>query len=143
MLFQAVRRTAVSVATARTSIRTFHAASISRTRVSLVPGGVIEAHDEDFKDILKAGGSNVLLVDFYANWCGPCRMLAPILKKVVSEDGKAVLVKVNVDEAEEIASEFNISSLPTVAAFKDGKIVDQFIGLRDEAAVKKFLKDVN
>ncbi|KAJ3183264.1 hypothetical protein HDU85_002290 [Gaertneriomyces sp. JEL0708] len=103
-------------------------------------GSEITAGDGDFDRILKAAGETPVVVDFFANWCGPCRVLAPVLQKVVKENGKTFLVKVNVDEAEQTAAANQIMSLPTVVIFRNGAVQDSFIGSRDESAVRKFIE---
>ncbi|KAJ3109020.1 hypothetical protein HK100_003358 [Physocladia obscura] len=113
----------------------------SSTPTAWALGSIVERGDSDFKKTIAEAGTTPVLVDFYADWCGPCRMLAPILKKVVSiESPKTFLIKVNTDEAVETASEFGVSALPTVGIFKSGKLVDQFVGLRDEKFVKEFIE---
>ena len=70
-----------------------------------------------------------LLVDFWAEWCGPCRMVAPVLEKLAEEyDGKVRIGKVNVDEQSGLATRYGIQSIPTLLIFKGGKVVEQFIG---------------
>jgi len=78
-----------------------------------------------------------VLVDFWAPWCGPCKAIAPILEEL-SKDlaGKLAIAKVNVDEASEIAAQFGIRAIPTMILFKDGKPVDQFVGLVDKATLR-------
>jgi thioredoxin 1 len=72
-----------------------------------------------------------VLVDFWAQWCQPCRMLGPTIDALATEyAGRASVVKVNVDEAQELAAKFGIASIPTVLLFKDGKIAKSFVGLR-------------
>ncbi|MDK2860320.1 MAG: thioredoxin 1 [Sphaerochaeta sp.] len=85
--------------------------------------------------------SNVpVVVDFWAPWCGPCRMQGPILDQLDKElDGKMKVVKVNVDEEGELAMTFGVQSIPTLLFYKDGKVVDKAIGVRDATAVKKAL----
>ena len=77
-----------------------------------------------------------VLVDFWAEWCGPCKMLGPVLTKIAEEnEGKIKVCKVNVDDESELARSFGIRSIPTVLAYKNGEIVDKSIGYVDEAAL--------
>jgi thioredoxin 1 len=96
---------------------------------------VIEVRDNNFEEVLKSDIPTV--VDFWAVWCGPCKMLAPVIDEVSEElAGKAKFVKVNVDENPVIASQFRIASIPTVMIFKDGKSVDTLVGFRPKDAIK-------
>jgi len=89
-------------------------------------GKYVELNESNFADTIKEG---VVLVDFWAPWCGPCRMIAPIIEELAEEyEGKAVIAKVNTDEASEVAREFGIMSIPTVLFFKDGELKDQMVG---------------
>ena len=82
----------------------------------------------------------VFLVDFFADWCGPCRMLAPILEKVAADvKGQATVAKLDIDHAQRIASSFQVTSVPTMILFKDGKEVGRLVGLRDQETVKDFV----
>lgn len=82
-----------------------------------------------------------VLVDFWAAWCGPCRMIAPIIDQLADEfQGKAKIGKVNVDEERDLASQYRIMSIPTLILFKDGKIVDQVMGVRPKADLAKFIQ---
>lgn len=94
-------------------------------------------NDNDFHNQIKSG---VVLVDFHANWCGPCRTLAPVLAQVAKEvEGKAVIGKIDIDNEQKTASELQITSVPTMILFKDGKEVGRLVGLRTADAVKEFI----
>jgi thioredoxin 1 len=83
------------------------------------------------QEVLKSAG--VALVDFWAEWCGPCRMLAPVIDELAKHyEGKAKIGKVNVDEAGDLAQRYNIMSIPTVIIFKDGQPVEQMVGLQSK-----------
>ena len=85
---------------------------------------------DEFQKTIEKG---VVLVDFFATWCGPCKMLAPILENAEKEvEGKAKICKIDVDEAGDIAQSFGIMSVPTMIVFKDGKEVERMIGLRQQ-----------
>ena len=88
--------------------------------------------DDNFEaDLLKR--DQPVLVDFYADWCGPCRMLAPTIETVAQQlAGKATVGKLNVDENPRTAQAFNISSIPAVLLFKDGQVVETFVGVQPE-----------
>ncbi|MBF8263743.1 MAG: trxA [Parachlamydiales bacterium] len=93
--------------------------------------------DDSFKKEVATG---VTLVDFHADWCGPCRMLAPVLEQLSLEMlGKASIAKVDIDSEQKTAAEFQITSVPTLILFKNGKEVNRLIGLRNAEAVKNFL----
>ncbi len=82
-----------------------------------------------------------VLVDFWATWCGPCRMIAPIVAEIAEEyAGKVKVGKVNVDEQPQLASAFRIASIPTIMIFKDGKISDTVIGYRPKEQIEALLK---
>jgi thioredoxin 1 len=93
--------------------------------------------DSEFQNEIKRG---VTLVDFHASWCGPCRSLAPVLEQVAKElKGKATIGKVDIDNEQKTAAQFQITSVPTMILFKDGKEVGRLIGLRNGDAVKQFI----
>ena len=93
--------------------------------------------DENFETEVKHG---VTLVDFHANWCGPCRMLAPVLEQVAKDvKGKASIGKVDIDNEQKTASRFQITSVPTMILFKDGKEMSRLVGLRTAEAVKELI----
>jgi len=91
-------------------------------------------------DVLEASREVPVIVDFWAPWCGPCKQLGPVLEKAVNEaQGAVKLVKVNIDENQEIAQQLRIQSIPTVYAFKNGQPVDGFMGALPESQVKAFV----
>lgn len=97
--------------------------------------------DQDFDSKIKQG---VVLVDFYADWCGPCKSLAPVLEQVAKEvQGKAVVAKVDIDHEQKTASQYQISSVPTMILFKNGKEVGRLVGLQGAKAIKEFINSAH
>ena len=89
---------------------------------------VIPVREEDFKDIV-LGSDLPVLVDFWAPWCGPCRMVAPVVEEIAQQyEGKVKVVKVNTDENAQIAGQYGIRSIPTLMVFKDGQKQDTVVG---------------
>lgn len=81
----------------------------------------------------------VALVDFYATWCGPCKMVAPILEEIAEEHPEYVIAKVNVDEEPELAREFKIMSIPALFVIRDGDVVEKAVGYRNKEALLEML----
>ncbi len=94
--------------------------------------------EKSFEKALKE--NEVVVVDFWATWCGPCRALGPIVEDVASRHSDVFFGKVDVDENPALAAQFNVSSIPFVAKFKNGKLVDNFLGLHDANFVEEFFK---
>ncbi|MBQ3213862.1 MAG: thioredoxin [Clostridia bacterium] len=102
----------------------------------------IVINTENFENDVKKN-DKIVLVDFYATWCGPCKMLAPVLEQVADEvKEKAVIGKLDIDESLDIAKEFNVMSVPTMILFKDGKEVDRIVGLRQKAQILEAINNI-
>jgi len=102
---------------------------------------VVDVSDQTFeKEVLERSHQVPVVVDFWAEWCGPCKILGPILEKLADEfDGKFVLAKVNTEQAQQLAQIFGIRSIPMVMAFKNGQPVGEFTGAIPEESVREFL----
>lgn len=97
----------------------------------------LELTNDNFKEkVLDTKG--VALVDFWAEWCGPCRLIGPVVEELANEyEGKAVIGKLNVDDNREVAAQFGIMSIPTLLFFKDGQLVDKHVGVASKGELKK------
>lgn len=99
---------------------------------------VLHPNKSEFEAIVKEGG--VVFVDFYADWCGPCKMLGPDIEKLADAyDGKAKVVKINVDKEQSLAMDFSVSSIPALFVIKDGTIVDKAAGFRPFPALSQMI----
>ncbi|MCB9813216.1 MAG: thioredoxin [Pseudomonadales bacterium] len=104
--------------------------------------GVAHLTKNDFQKTLDEAAKMPVLVDFYAEWCGPCKLAAPIIEELgVEYDGKAVIAKVNVDEQNQLAAEHGVMSIPTVIVFVNGQEVDRKIGFAGKDGYVAMIKD--
>ena len=94
-------------------------------------------NEKDFNELIKEGK---VLVDFYADWCGPCKMIGPVLEEIASENSDIEIVKVNVDNFENIARQYGIMSIPTLIVFENGKEVNKSIGFVDKDGILDLIK---
>jgi putative thioredoxin len=101
----------------------------------------IDVTDATFgTEVMERSAQVPVVVDLWAEWCGPCKTLGPILERVIGEtDGKVVLAKVDVDSNPQVAQAFQVQGIPAVYALRDGKVVDGFVGAQPEAAVREFV----
>lgn len=98
-----------------------------------------QLNDDNFDDNVASGA---VLVDFYADWCGPCRMLTPVVEELAQEmSGKLIVAKVDTDQSVNVASKFEVTSIPTLILFKDGQVVKRVVGLKDLDALRKIVTE--
>lgn len=100
--------------------------------------GLVFTSENFDEEVLKAEGP--VLVDFYADWCGPCKMMGPVIEEIAAEyEGKAKVGKINVDNSEDIAARYGVMSIPTLIIFKDGQIASKFVGVKSKEALSEAL----
>ena len=110
--------------------------------MSTLTSNIIEINENDFNEkVIEASKSTLLLVDFWAPWCGPCKQLTPLLEKVIQKtDNKVILAKINIDDNQQIAAQLRIQSIPAVFAFKNGQPIDAFQGVIPENKIIEFIE---
>ncbi|XP_052027899.1 thioredoxin, mitochondrial-like [Apodemus sylvaticus] len=113
--------------------RTIHTTRFCSTTFNVQDG-------PDFQDRV-VNSETPVVVDFFAQWCGPCKILGPRLEKMIAkQQGKVVMAKVDIDDHTDLAIEYKVSAVPTVLAIKNGDVVDKFVGIKDEDQLEAFLK---
>ena len=100
---------------------------------------VIHVNIDNFDSVVKSSEKPVLL-DFFASWCGPCRMISPIIEEIAAEHPEYVVGKINVDEESELAAEFGVVSIPMLVVVKDGKIASKLVGARPKEQILSMFK---
>ncbi len=102
---------------------------------------VIELNDSNFEESINSG--KVVLVDFWAEWCGPCKMLTPTIDELADDfEGKAIISKVNVDVSPSIAQKYSIRSIPSLLFFKNGAVEEQLVGVASKEDITKTINDL-
>jgi thioredoxin len=100
---------------------------------------LLHLNDENFETETSSG---VTLVDFYADWCGPCRMIAPIIEELANEmNGKAKVGKLDIEAAQGVTAKYQVTSIPTIILFKDGEEANRVVGVRDKAALQSLIEE--
>ena len=100
---------------------------------------VLKVNKENFDQVLKS--DKKVLIDFYADWCGPCRMVSPLVDEIADEHPEYLVAKVNVEEQGELAMQFGVSSIPVLVVMKDGQVVKSALGARPKAQILALLDD--
>jgi thioredoxin 1 len=102
-------------------------------------GKTLELNDSNFDEVIK--GDKPVLVDFWAEWCGPCKMIGPVVEELAGDyEGKAVIAKLNVDENPQVTARFGVRSIPTLLVFKNGQIVDKQVGAVPKSVLSQKLQ---
>ena len=98
--------------------------------------GIIKLSDQNFQETVQSG---ITLIDFFAEWCGPCKMVAPIIEELANEEQDVKIAKADVDTCQQLAMQHQITSVPTMVLYKDGKEVNRLLGVKDKEALKSFI----
>ena len=100
---------------------------------------IIKVNNQNFEEeVIKS--EKTVLIDFYADWCGPCKMLSPIIDEIAEENSEIKVVKVNVDDSQDLAMKYQVMSIPTLVVIKNGEEVNRSVGLIDKSQVANLIK---
>lgn len=100
---------------------------------------ILKVTSENFEEeVLKS--EKVVLVDFYADWCGPCKMLSPVMEEIAQENEDIKVVKINIDNQRDLALDYDVMSIPTVVAIKNGQEIDRLVGVADKSEILNLIK---
>ncbi len=127
---------------------------ITCTNVKKEPSPIAQKKEEEKVSVLKISNENFkeevlneekpVLIDFYADWCGPCQMMSPIIDEIAEEkEGSLKVGKVNVDENQELAMEYGVMSIPTMVLFKGGKVENTFVGVRSRSEILEAIEKIS
>lgn len=109
------------------------------TKGECMSGNLLHLNDENFDAETSSG---VVLVDFYADWCGPCKMIAPIIEELAGEmKGRAKVAKLDIETAQNVTAKFQVTSIPTIILLVDGHEVNRVVGVRDKAALQSLIEE--
>ena len=100
---------------------------------------ILKVNSENFEEEV-LNSKNTVLVDFYADWCGPCKIISPVIDQIAEENQDIKVVKVNVDNAQDLAMKYQVMSIPTLVVIKEGKEINRSVGLRDKAEIVNMIK---
>lgn len=98
-----------------------------------------EINFNEYQELVK--GDKMVLIDFFATWCGPCKMLAPVIEQIANEHSEMEVVKVDVDKVAELAVLYNVASIPTLVFIKDGKCVNEHVGFATKAEIEAMIEE--
>lgn len=102
-------------------------------------GKALVAHESNFEELINT--DKPVLIDFWAEWCGPCRMIGPVVEELAGEmEGKAIVAKVDVDSNPNLSVQYGIRSIPALMIFKNGKVVEKMVGIQPKAELEKRIK---
>lgn len=97
---------------------------------------------EEYRELIKSSTDKIIIIEFFATWCNPCKMVAPVLEELVNKSDKVEIYKMDVDENSELADDLNIHSIPTLLFYKDGEIKKQVIGFQPLASFEKIIETI-